>query len=78
MKILELFSGNGDISEAFRNQGHEVFRVDWSEKVEAELHADVSKLTLKILLSYVAVFQTLYGLHQIVLPIQLLHTGIGR
>lgn len=45
MKILELFSGFGDISKAFAERGHEVFRVDWSEKVEAELHADVSKLT---------------------------------
>ena len=47
MKVLELFSGNGDISKAFKERGHEVFRVDWSEKVEAELHADVSKLTVE-------------------------------
>lgn len=46
MKVLELFSGNGDISSAFKKQGHEVYRVDWSEKVEAELHADVAKLTV--------------------------------
>lgn len=45
MIILELFSGNGDISNAFRNRGHEVYRVDWSEKVEAELHADVNTLS---------------------------------
>lgn len=45
MKILELFSGFGDISKAFMAQGHEVFRVDWNEKLEAELHADISKLT---------------------------------
>lgn len=45
MKILELFSGNGDISKAFAARGHETFRVDWSEKVEAELHADIAKLT---------------------------------
>lgn len=47
MKILELFSGNGDISKAFFERGHEVYRVDWSEKVEAELHSDVSKLTVE-------------------------------
>ena len=46
MKVLELFSGNGDISKAFKDRGHEIYRVDWSEKVEAELHADVSKLTV--------------------------------
>lgn len=46
MKILELFSGNGDISDAFKSRGHEIYRVDWSDKVEAELHADVSKLTV--------------------------------
>lgn len=45
MKILELFSGNGDISKAFKLRGHEVYRIDWSEKVEAELHADVSNLS---------------------------------
>jgi len=45
MKVLELFSGFGDISKAFAAEGHEIFRVDWSEKLEAELHADVSKLT---------------------------------
>lgn len=47
MKILELFSGQGSISKAFKEKGWEVFRVDWSDKVEAELHADISKLTVK-------------------------------
>lgn len=45
MKVLELFSGQGSVSKSFRERGHEVYRVDWSEKVEAELHADISKLT---------------------------------
>lgn len=45
MKILELFSGFGDVSRSFAEQGHEVYRVDWNEKLEAELHADISKLT---------------------------------
>lgn len=45
MKVLELFSGLGDISNAFKERGHEIYRVDWSEKLEAELHADVAKLT---------------------------------
>lgn len=47
MRILELFSGFGHISDAFKRAGHEVFRVDWSEKLDAELHADVSKLITK-------------------------------
>ena len=45
MILLELFSGQGNISKAFRSKGFDTFRVDWSHKVEAELHADVSKLT---------------------------------
>ena len=45
MILLELFSGNGDISKAFKEAGWQTFRVDWSEKVEAELYADVSTLS---------------------------------
>ena len=44
MKILELFSGFGDISRSFAERGHEIYRVDWNKKLEAELHADISKL----------------------------------
>ena len=47
MKLLELFSGQGSISATFKAHGHETYRVDWSEKVEAELHADVTTLTVK-------------------------------
>lgn len=42
MKILELFSGMGKISKAFNLHGFETYRVDWSNKLEAELHIDVS------------------------------------
>jgi site-specific DNA-cytosine methylase len=45
VKILELFSGQGSISAAFKQQGHEAYRVDWSTKIDAELHADVNELT---------------------------------
>lgn len=41
MKLLELFSGQGTISASFKEQGFETYRVDWSDKVEAELHADI-------------------------------------
>lgn len=43
--LLELFSGHGDVSRAFVAGGGMAYRVDWSDRVEAELHADVSKLT---------------------------------
>ena len=43
--LLELFSGNGDISKSFKSVGFTTYRVDWSDKVEAELHADISKLS---------------------------------
>ena len=47
MKILELFSGQGSISATFKENGHQAFKVDWSEKTEADLHADVAKLTIE-------------------------------
>jgi site-specific DNA-cytosine methylase len=46
MKLLELFSGQGSISQTFRDRGHEAYRVDWSDKVEAELYADVGNLSV--------------------------------
>lgn len=45
LKVLELFSGTGKISQAFAARGHEVFRVDWNTSFDAELHCDISKLT---------------------------------
>jgi site-specific DNA-cytosine methylase len=45
LKLLELFSGRGSISKAFIANGGEAYRVDWSNKVEADLYADVSCLT---------------------------------
>jgi site-specific DNA-cytosine methylase len=47
MKLLELFSGQGSISQTFRERGHQAYRVDWSQDVEAELHADVGTLTVQ-------------------------------
>jgi site-specific DNA-cytosine methylase len=46
MKLLELFSGQGSISATFKERGHQAYRVDWSEKVEAELHIDIKTLTV--------------------------------
>ena len=47
MKLLELFSGQGSISATFKENGFEAYRVDWSDKVEAELHADIMTLTVE-------------------------------
>ena len=44
MTLLELFSGLGSISKEFVSRGGQAFRVDWSKDLEAELHADVSKM----------------------------------
>lgn len=45
--LLELFSGMGKISKSVIELGGKAFRVDWSEKLEADLYADVSKLTIE-------------------------------
>lgn len=47
MKVLELFSGLGHISDAFAARGHETYKVDWNEKLDADLHTDISKLTVE-------------------------------
>ena len=45
MKIIELFSGTGYISNTFREHGHKAWKVDWSKDLDANLHADISTLT---------------------------------
>ena len=47
MMLIELFSGEGNISKSVIAKGGKAFRVDWSHIVEADLHADVAKLTVK-------------------------------
>lgn len=37
----------GNISKAFIAQGGQAYTVDWSSKIKADLHADVSKLTVE-------------------------------
>ena len=44
MKVLELFAGNGVISNAFRERGHEAYTVDWNDSLSLSLCADISKL----------------------------------
>lgn len=47
MKVLDLFSGMGGWSQAFRDRGHEVVRVELDPRFEAEIHADILSLTPK-------------------------------
>jgi len=47
MKILELFSGTGIVSEVFEKEGHEVFKIDNNPKCNANLCIDVLKLSIK-------------------------------
>lgn len=44
--LLELFSGMGKISQSVKNMGGQAFTVDWSDKIDSDLKADVSKLTV--------------------------------
>lgn len=44
MKILELFSGSGIMSETFRQRGHETFTVD--NTFDADLKKDIMKVEL--------------------------------
>lgn len=50
MKLLELFSGEGTISQTFKDFGHDAFRVDWSHEVEAELHIDIKELNVQFVI----------------------------
>ena len=45
MKVLELFSGTGHISNMFRAEGNKAWKVDWSKDLDANLHIDISTLT---------------------------------
>lgn len=44
LRVLDLFSGMGGFSQAFRDRGHEVVRVELDERYEAEVHANVLDL----------------------------------
>lgn len=45
MKVLDFFAGLQGWSEPWRERGHEVFTVDWDERFDVDLHADISQLT---------------------------------
>lgn len=44
LKVLELFSGTGSVSNAFEKRGHKTFRVDWSKDFYADLYTDIEFL----------------------------------
>lgn len=44
MKVLDLFAGLGGWSEAFKDRGHEVFRVDNNPAFDVELNKDIFEL----------------------------------
>ena len=46
MKVLELFSGTGVLSAAFRKRGHETLTVDWEESHKPDLKADIGTLSV--------------------------------
>ena len=45
MKVLELFSGTGVLSAAFRERGHRTLTVDWEESHHPDLKADIGTIT---------------------------------
>ena len=45
MKVLDLFCGTKSIANAFAARGHEVYSVDWDERFNPTLRADIGKLT---------------------------------
>ena len=45
MKVLELFSGTGVLSAAFRERGHGTLTVDWEESHKPDLKADIGTIT---------------------------------
>ena len=45
MKVLELFSGTGVLSAAFRERGHRTLTVDWEESHHPDLKSDIGTIT---------------------------------
>lgn len=52
MKVIELFSGNGDITQALKENNISCTSVDYDIKKKADLHIDVYQLTKEDLQGY--------------------------
>ncbi len=46
MKFLELFAGTHVMADTFKAHGWETYTVDWDPETDADLHADIGKLSL--------------------------------
>jgi len=47
MKTIELFAGTGSFSKVAEQRGHSIFRVELDKDFEAEIHADILKISEK-------------------------------
>lgn len=47
MKVLDLFAGLGGWSQAFKDNGHEVFTVDLDTRFDVDLHKDIFDLKVR-------------------------------
>lgn len=45
MRVLDLFAGLGGWSQAFRDRGHDVTRVELDPRFEAEIHGDIGQMS---------------------------------
>ena len=45
-KLLELFAGTHTLSDVFKAHGWETYTVDWDEKCDVDLHADIGELSM--------------------------------
>lgn len=47
MKVLDLFCGTKSVANAFEKRGHEVYTVDWDERFNPTLCADIGALSVQ-------------------------------
>ena len=47
LKVLDLFSGRGGFSEAFKQRGHEVLRVDIDPRFKPDICADILNFSIR-------------------------------
>lgn len=52
MKVLDLFSGLGGFSQAFKDRGHDVVTIDNNTEFEPDILADILTMDINLLCSY--------------------------